>query len=136
MALTEDEKMRVRRHLGYLNVALSQTFILGLPAGVQTQFVIEGAMDKIRPEGEASIRETICILDTIHDQLFKNTGNAEFVQVEDVTFRGDAFAQVLKRYQFFRTELANALGVYPNPYDQRFVGANAANPGINISVVH
>jgi hypothetical protein len=44
-----------------------------------------------------------------------------------------AFARLLDRYKFFQGALCNALGCYPNPYDQRFNGVLATG-SINIGV--
>ena len=43
MSITEDERARGRHHLGYMQVQEASTFVLGVPSGVQTAFMIEGA---------------------------------------------------------------------------------------------
>ena len=47
MALTPQERERVRYHLGYLNTSLAGSIQYGLPRPMQTLFVVEQAMDYV-----------------------------------------------------------------------------------------
>lgn len=116
---TPSEKVSIRAHLGYLNVEEAQTFVLGTPAAVQTQFIVEGAMNRILPEAEGLARDTVAKLDDILCQIFGSTENAQVNQIGNIQLRPDAFKEQVRRYRFFQNHLANALGCYPNPYDQR-----------------
>lgn len=121
MAFTDDEKVRIRHHLGYLNVAASQTFVLGTPAAVQTQFQIEGAMNKVLPEAEGKARQILQFLETIEQQMISDLELLAVDQVDEITIRKTEQPELKREYQFHRQGLANLLGIYPNPYDKRFM---------------
>ena len=65
MSLTPEEKTATRHHLGYLGVAYAYTFVFGIPSGVQTQFSVEGAMDRLLADSEPRYRQILRILDRI-----------------------------------------------------------------------
>lgn len=135
--LTDDEKMRARMHMGYLNVVDAQTFVFGMPAGVQTQFLIEGAMNRLKPEAEPLVRDHLDALDALNCQFLKNASLLAFTSLDEVSTRDDEFGKLVQRYKWFRASLANLLGCQPNPYDMRFVGAHAAKGGAcNVPVHH
>lgn len=53
MALTIADKARCRRHMGYPQVTAAQTFVVGgVPAPLELNFLIEGAMNKVALESE------------------------------------------------------------------------------------
>lgn len=129
MSFTEQEKVRIRHHLGYLNVQVASTFVLGSPAGVETQFLIETAMDRVLPEAQVMVREHIAKCDAVEAQIMGNQELLAVTQVGEIGVRQDEFEQLLKRYDWWRQALANLMGIYPNPFDKRF-----ANRGINVTV--
>jgi hypothetical protein len=130
---TDAEKVSVRRHMGYLNVASVQTFVLGVPTAVQTQFMIEGALNKVLDEAENEVRRLLGNLDRIECQMDANIGLIEFTAAEEVTTNPKAFEKLKQRYVWWQAALGNLLGVLPNPYDFRFGGWGAS--GINATVV-
>jgi hypothetical protein len=131
--LTEQEKVRARHHLGYLNVQQSQTFVLGIPAGVQTQFIIEGAFNRVLPQAEPLFRDLLDTLDVVEQQILDNTPNLAVSSIDEIHVRPDEFNRILDRYEWFRRELANLMGILPNPFDQRFQGWGAGS-SINVGV--
>lgn len=135
MAFSDEEKTKIRHHLGYLNVGLAATFVLGVPAPVQTQFLIESAFEKVLPAGEAKVRELMTICDEYESQLRENKDLRDVNQVGEIQIRPDAFDAQIKEYMFWRAGLGNALGVPPNPYDMRF-GSMASNKTMNVPVHH
>ena len=138
MAFTEDEKVRIRHHLGFLNVQQASVFVLGVPAAVETQFLIEGAMGRVLPQAEAKARSLLDQLDGMEQQIFDDTELLAVTQVDEIGIRQDEYEAILKRYHFFRNGLANVLGVYPNPFDKRFYDATGGGGGngINVPVRH
>ncbi len=133
--LTDEEKVRVRHHLGYLNVQEAQTFNYGIPAGVQTQFSIESAMDKILPQSAGLVREHLCILDGIERQAIGAYELVETSEVGDIKIDPEMHRKLFGThgYMRWRASLANLFGVMPNPYDFRFVGMSG---GVNAPVRH
>ncbi len=122
--------------MGYLNVQDASTFVLGIPAGVQTQFVIERAFQKILAAAEPLYRKYLDKLDAIECQIVDNTENLAVEELGDIKLRGDEFQRLIDRYKWHQGALANLLGVPPNPYDARpwmGTGYNGGG-GLNIPV--
>lgn len=130
--LTDDEKVRVRHHLGYLNIQEAQTFILGIPAGVQTSFIIEGAMNKVLDAALPLVRRLLATLDTIEGQMVDDAELAAVNGIGDIEINQKEQAQLRDQYDYHRRGLGNCFGVVPNPFDTRFEGG----AGINVPVVH
>ena len=133
MAFSDQEKVRIRHHMGYLGVAQVQTFSLGVPSAVETQFLIEGAMNRVLPASEIEARRIVGVLDTIEAQM---VGDLELLAVEkigDITVDGKEQGKLKQQYRHWQAALGNMLGVPPNPYDQRFLGGGG---GVNARVAH
>lgn len=124
MAFTDDEKVRIRHHLGYLNVAQGSTFVLGVPAALEPQFIIEIAMNKVLPAAEGLVRRLLANCDAAEEQIAENTQNVAATQVDEIALNDKEFEQIVKRLNYWRGGLANALAIYQNPFDKR--GATSA----------
>lgn len=137
MALTEAEKVRTRHHLGYLGVAQASTFALGVPAAIETSFMLENAFGLILPQTEPLVRQLLDNLDSIEQQILDDQELLAVDQVDEIKIRSDEYEQLLKRYFYWRNGLANAFGVIPNPFDKRFTSWGGPGAGgINITVQH
>ena len=130
MGFSPGEKVKIRHHLGYLNVTNAATFALGVPQAIETQFIIENAMNLVLPEAEVEARRHLSILDGIEEQQICDHELLAVTKVGEIDVRGDEQEALDKRYQHWRNALANIMGVIPNPFDKRFQG------GINVSVRH
>jgi len=129
--LAEQDKVRARHHLGYLNVEQAQTFVLGIPSGVQTQFMIEGALNRLLPQALPKFLEMLERLDCVECELFGGIDLASITSISDIVIRPERRKELSGYYQVARQGLANLLGIIPNPYDQRdWVGGDV----INVSV--
>lgn len=128
--LTEDEQARARHHLGYMQVQSAFAFVLGVPASVQTAFMIESAFSKVLPSGEPKLRQLLDILDGIETQVISDQETLVVESLDSIKIRPDEFNQLLKQYQWWQRALANILGVPPNPFDQRFTSGG----GLNVTV--
>lgn len=128
---TPEEKVQIRHHLGFLNVSQVETFVLGLPAAVQTSFILEGAMDRLLPEAAPQVRRHLNILDGIEQQMIEDTELMAVNQVDTIQVNQREQTQLRDQYDYWRRAMGNLFGVAPNPYDERFRGGN----GINAPVV-
>ena len=133
MPLTAQEKVKVRHHLGFLNVAQVQTFVLGSPQAVETQFIIEGAMNLILQDAEPELRRHLQILDKIEEQLIDDQELLAVDAVDEIKVRGTELKELRKEYQYWRHSMANLLGCYPNPFDKRWT---AVDGSLNVPVIH
>lgn len=136
-ALSLEEKVRVRHHMGYLNVQEAQTFTLGTPAAVETQFLIEGAMNKVLPEAMPLLRRYLEMCDETENTMFcdQETLVANRLGEIDLNNQGEHRNQreLRRSYKYWQTSLANLLGVPPNPFDQR---TQYGLGGVNVRVQH
>lgn len=130
--ISEQDRVRARSHMGYLGVGSVSTFSLGIPAGMQTQFMIEGAWDKVLPQHETQFRLLLDRLDRVEEQIDCSIENLAASSLGEITLRGDEFERLLDRYRYWQGKLGNLLGVTPNPFDMRWRGGG----GMNVSVNH
>jgi hypothetical protein len=129
--ITDEEKVRTRHVLGYLNVQFAFTFVLGVPSAVQTQFTIEGAFTRILPAALPEFRRILGICERIENQMVDDLELLAVEQVDEIHVRKDEQAALWKEYEKWRRALANLMGIAPNPFDQRLqVG------GVNVHVNH
>jgi hypothetical protein len=119
VGLTDQEKVRCRHHMGYLNVAEVYTFVLGTPAGVETQFLIEGAMTRVLAAALPLLRRHLDILDTIETQMIEDLDVMVATQVGGISINKDEQKQLVDRYDYWVDSLANVLGCTRNPFDKR-----------------
>lgn len=131
MALTNQEKVKIRHHMGYLNVSSAQTFVFGIPAAVQTQFSIEGAMNFVLLEAEPEVRRHLRILDAIEEQNVNDLELLAVMEVGEIKVNPQELKVLFRQeYRKWQGSLGNLLGVTPNPFDQRFKGT-----GVNVPVM-
>ncbi len=137
-ALTEAEKVQIRHHLGYLNVQEAATFVLGTPAGVETQFIIEGAFNRVLEAALPLIRKHIQRLDTTEEQMVCSQESMEVNQLGEIQLNNQGEhrnqRELRRAYNYWADSLANLLGVYRNPFDKRT--GNYGLKGMNVRVQH
>ena len=127
VVLTEEQKVKVRHHMGYPNVAQAATFALGAVASVETAFMIERAMDKILPASLPELERLLAICDQCESQ---SVGDMELMavnQVGEISVNQEEQRQIDRRYDRWVAALANFLTVPRNPFDARLAvgGINA-----------
>lgn len=132
--ITEEERVRARHHLGYLSVEAAQTFVLGIPAAVQTQFMIEGALNRILPQAVELFRQLLCRLDGIEAEVFCGVDLASVDKLDSIDIRSDRLETLAKYYLLAAEALSNLLGVPRNPWDMR-TWLQGASGAINVSVI-
>ena len=122
MPLAEEEKVRVRDALGFLNSSELSTYVLGLPAGIETQFMIERAMNLyVKESALPMIRQILCELNGLEESrcAVRKTIGVEAIGGIRMRAPSDAFAELNKEFIRLVGRLANAFGVAPNPFDNR-----------------
>ena len=126
VALTNAQKVKVRHHMGYVNVGQVATFALGTPAALETQFMIETAMNKVLPEALPELERLVGILDAVEEQKVADLELAAVNEVGEISVNQGEQRQLDKQYAHWQAALANLLGVPPNPFDGR-QGARGLN---------
>ena len=118
MSLTPEERVRIRHHLGYLNVGPVYTFVLGSPAGIESNFMIEGAMDRVLPAAVPLLRTLLIRLDATEQQMFDDQENLAVSSIGDITIDPKEQTKLRKQYQYWQGRAANLLGVTVGPYSK------------------
>jgi hypothetical protein len=130
--LTEAERVRVRHHLGYLNLSQGRVIAFGVPTPLQPQYAVEAAMDHINVNALGLCREILGRLDAIEQQMFENTENQAVTQLGDISINKDEHEQLRSGpLAYWRDKLATLLGVLPNPFSP----TNGSGGGINAPVI-
>lgn len=120
--------------MGYGQVMDSQSFVMGVPAGVQTAFMIEGSFNRILPSAELRMRRILDRLDKVEELIDDTTEDVTVEAVGNIKINDKAFQRQVARYMWHLGALANLLQVPPNPYDQRFVSWGGGGGGLNVAV--
>lgn len=130
MSLTDAERVKVRHHMGYLNVAEAYTFVLGAPASVETTFIVEGAMNRVLEVALPELRRILSILDQIEEQMITDHELLAVRSLGEITVNEREQTQLTERYDYWVASLANILGCERNPFDKRRAVAS-----INVGVM-
>lgn len=131
MALTSEQRVSIRHHMGYLQVAEVFTFVLGSPASVETTFLIEGAMDRVLEAAIPRLLSVLEKLDRVECQMLENMENLAIQSIGDITINTKEHRDLKRVYDYWVAELSNMLGCPRNPFDKRL----QAGSGINLRVV-
>lgn len=119
IAVTEEDKNKARHHLGYLSVESAQTFNYGVPAAMQTTFMIEGALNRLLPVAYPKFLQLLQRCDAIEEEVFCGADLASMDQIDTLKIREDRLKELAKYYKIAQQGIANMLGVPPNPFDMR-----------------
>lgn len=124
MALTPEEKVRVRYHLGYLNVQPAASLSFGIPKPQQTMFLVEQSMDLLIAGAEDIVRRLIGILDSIECKLLEAAEYLVAESIGDLKLREKAPQALEQEYGRWAKRLADTLGVPLYPFSARFSGGS------------
>ena len=134
MAFNDDEKARIKHHLGYPDwSSLAASLQLGFPAGSQPLFLVEQAFQRLTPGGEEAVRRDLCECESIESQMSSARQRMQALQLGELKVNPRETAQLRQELDYWRTRLADDLGVTRNPYSQ--AAYNGDPGGINAKVV-
>jgi hypothetical protein len=131
--LTEDDKSRIRMHMGYPDVRAAASFRVGFPATIETAFLIETAMNEIRLEALPQLRRILDVLDTFDMQDVDDLDAHIASRVGEIEINHDEHRLIDQRYDKWLGRLENLICVSRNPFDKRF--ENGSPSSINRRVV-
>ena len=120
MAFTDEEKQRIRYHLGYMSVQPAASLTFGLPKPQQTLFLVESAMNLILPVAEEKVRSILNVLDTVECRLIEAQTRMAATQVDNLTMRRDETDALEGEYRRWANRLADIMGVPLYAYSLRF----------------
>lgn len=132
MALTPEERGKIRYHLGYPVVAQNTVISLGFPSGGHPAFLVEAAMNDVLPEGEPLVRRTLSECECIDAQLSDARRNRlQTAAVETIVLRSrDEIEDLEDQLDLWTDKLADILAVPKNPFShvhQRLSGQIIVN---------
>jgi hypothetical protein len=130
LAFSEEEKERIRYHLGYLNVGAAASLQFGLPAPIQMLFIVESAMEKVLPVGEDRIRSHISFMDKIECAMMEGIDYLPANRLGDMELRKTHLHDLEDEYYRWANRLAGQLGVPLYLYAEKFQAARGRRGGM------
>lgn len=131
--LTDEEKARIRYHLGYPQTDPVSSIQLGVPAFGQTLFMVESAMNRIPTSVIGIIRNLIQILDLTEANIIDAQSFLVARAAGEVDINPDHIPNLRAEYAQWAQKLADNLGAPINQFAAAFRGSVNS---INIPVMH
>ena len=120
VTLTEEEKNRVRYHLGIPMTSPAASIILGFPASAQPAFLVEHALELIPDSAISTIRAVIAKCDATDAGVFESQDRLVAKAVDEVDLNPDEAVLRRREYRFWVQRLADCLGVPLNAFAAAF----------------
>ena len=125
--LTEDEKARCRRHLGFPEVAAVSVYAMGMVIPMQGAFLLEAALDRQTVYSAERVRQLLGILDGFEAKMLKAACYLTVESIGDIRMRGaqsgmTATDLLRREYIYWAKRLTDTLGVPYYPYAEMFQG--------------
>ncbi len=132
--LTEEEKSRIRHHLGVVLTDPVASIQLGVPRAAQPQFLLEAQMNRIPDTAIGVIRRYVAILDNIEERMLDALDRFSAKELGEITLRDDETTMLEREYRRWAMRLADDLGCPLNQFSERF--RTGGGIPINIPVIH
>lgn len=129
MAFTDEEKQRIRYHLGYPSVQPAAALTYGIPKPIQTLFLVESAMNLILPVAQDKVRSLLNTLDTIECRLQDAQTRMAATSIDNLTMRKDEADSLEAEYRRWANRLADVMGVPLYAYSLRFQRSGSTHAG-------
>ena len=134
VVFTEEEKARIRYHLGYLQSDLVFSTMLGVNALAQPQFLVEGMMNRMPDTAVMLVRNLVGKCDVTEQQMFEGQEYLVAKSVERVEINENQIDKLMERYRYWVQKLADQFGVPINAYSAAFTAG--AGMQLNSPRVH
>lgn len=126
--LTDSEKSRVRRHLGYPEVTAGSAYAMGMVIPLQPLFLVDSAMGKLTVDGVNRVRELLGVLDGLEQKMLKAACYVVVNRIGEIEMRpatGQQGTDLLEReYIRWAKRLADCLGAPYYAISEKFSGGN------------
>lgn len=120
MALTPEERLRTKYHLGYPSELSAASISYGIARPQQTLFLVELAMNNLQPAAEDKVRQILGVLDGIECRLIDAQDRLAAKSIEQLTMRPDEPDALEHEYYRWGGRLADVLGVPFYAYSNRY----------------
>ena len=132
--LTEEEKNRIRYHLGIPLTNPVASIQLGFPASSQQAFLAEHAMELIPESAISVIRMLIAKCDASDAGVFESQDRLVAKAVDEVDLNPDEAVLRRREYRYWVQRLADNLGVPLNAFAAAFQSGGPMP--LNVPVIH
>ena len=126
MVFSQEEKTRIKYHLGYPVLQLASSVSLGVPAASQTLFMVDSSLEHAPASVAGIVRMLVGRLDAIDARLTEVLGQVRVSQVDSIRLNPTAGDDLERERTRWVNRLANVLGVVVNPYAQALPGSGQA----------
>jgi hypothetical protein len=120
MALTNEEKEKVRYHLGYPATNSVPSIQMGIPKVMQALFLVDQSFGLLTTTGEERVRELIQVLDNIECRLINAQSALGVQQTGGIQVNLNQPNALEAEYRRWAFRLADFLGVPVYPLSERF----------------
>jgi len=134
VTLTEEEKNRVRYHLGIPMTFPVSSIQLGFPGSAQPAFLVEHALELIPESAISIIRAVISKCDATDCSIFESQDRLVAKAVDEVDLNPEEAVLRRREYRYWVQKLADCLGVPCNAFAAAFQSGGPMP--LNVSVFH
>lgn len=128
-SIPEEDKARVRNHLGYPNsTAVVAGEVGGVVYAANPHWAIESAMDKVTDYSITMIQRTLGYLDRIEAQQIDALERLQATRADVVTLNPMEHAELLNQYKYWQGRLATQVGCKINPFQE--------GSGVSLNIRH
>jgi hypothetical protein len=122
LPLTDLEKAKVKKHLGYpvVNTAAGMSF--GIPIPLQTLFIVDSAVTFILEAVVPDVRNILNVMDGIEQKMVDGQDFLPASKVDDISVRPDHIERLEDEFARWGWRLANLIGAFPYPLSPRYKG--------------
>lgn len=131
--LTEEEKARIRYHLGYPQTDPVASIQLGVPRASQPMFLVEGQMNRIPEAVIALVRRCMAYCDATDQRILECQERMAAKSVGEIDLNEAEADMLRKEYRYWVQRLADIIGAPINPFAAAFTAG--ASP-LNVPVIH
>jgi len=116
VAISEQERSRIRHHLGYPSFSsLAQAIQLGYPAASQPLFLVDDSFNRLTQGGEDAVRRDLCECEAIEQQISQARTRFKASELGDLKVNHEEPNMLRRELTFWRQTLASDLMVVINP---------------------
>ena len=122
MALSVEERMRVKMHLGYPVTDPMASFQIGIPGAIGHAWLVDRALEYLR-ETDGSydrVRQLLKILDDTETRIVESQERRAVLRADELTLNVRESEQLEGEYQRWGHRLADLLGVKPYMHSARY----------------
>ena len=133
VTLTEEEKARIRYHLGYVQTDPVASIQLGIPRSSQPQFLVETQMNRIPDTAVALVRSCVAKCDATEQRILDCQERMAAKSIDEIDLNPDEANMLRREYRYWVQKLADNLGVPINAYASAW---QAGAQPLNVPVLH